>query len=143
MRPVILPSVATALVAAALSALAIGLVVAGGSYQAPEPGIPDPGALVAWGAAGAPAADQHRRDRHHRLAAGGQRAGSAGKGGVVSRAGRSDLVRACAAAAIWAVLAMAQMVFTLASVLGIDLASAASRRWWSPPMPPRSRSPGH
>lgn len=126
MRPVILPSVATALVAAALSALAIGLVVAGGSYQAPEPGIPDPGALVAWGAPVLRLLTNIAAIATIGWLLAASVLDPAGKGGVVSPAGRSDLVRACAAAAIWAVLAMAQMVFTLASVLGIDLASAAS-----------------
>ena len=41
--------VAAALVALTLISVAFGLVVAGGSYEAALPGLPDPGPIVGWG----------------------------------------------------------------------------------------------
>ncbi len=49
-----------------------------------------------------------------------------GKDGIVSRTGRVDLVRAATAAAIWAALALVQLLFELATVLGLSLSAAAS-----------------
>ena len=42
--------IAVALGALALVATAVGLVLAGGSYEPALPGLPDPGATVGWGA---------------------------------------------------------------------------------------------
>ena len=43
--------VGAALVAVAVSALVVALVVAGGAYEAPPPGITDAGPIVVWGTA--------------------------------------------------------------------------------------------
>ena len=77
-----------------LIAMAVGLVVAGGSYEPSTPGLPDPGPIVGWGL---PIL------RMLTLLAGaltvGWLIGAAfldpqGKGGVVSPTGRRDLMRA-------------------------------------------------
>jgi len=126
MRPIVLTSIATALGVAALAAMAVGLVAAGGAYQAPAPGIPDPGPIVVWGTA----ILRLLTDLAAVTTVGFLLAASvldpSGKAAVVSPVGRRDLVRASIAAAAWAVLAMAQMLFTLATVLGVDLGTAAS-----------------
>ena len=126
MRPGILSSIAALMVALALSALAVALVVAGGGYASPGPGMPDPGPLVAWGTP----ALRLLTDLAAVATIGWLLAASvldpSGKEGIVSRFGRDDLVRACFAGGAWAVLAMMQMVFTLASILGVDLSTAAS-----------------
>lgn len=122
-----LPAVlASAILAAALAAMAVALVVAGGGYLAPPPGIPDPGSVVVWGTPTL----RLLTDAAGIATIGWLLAASvldpAGKGGIVSRAGRADLLRASISAVVWAVLAMAQMVFTLADVLGVQLDQAAS-----------------
>lgn len=113
-------------VALGLIAMAIGLVVAGGAYEPSTPGLPDPGPLVGWGLPilrvltlltgaltvgwliGAAFLDPH------------------GKGGVVSTTGRRDLTRATITAGVWAVLALLQMFFLLAAILGVGLDRAMS-----------------
>ena len=114
------------LVVLALSSLAVSLVIADGAYAEPAPGIPDPGVLVGWGT---PIL------RLLTTIAGIATIGwllaaaiidPAGKQGVLSPAGRRDVIRAAWSAAIWAVLAIAQLVFTLASALALPLTSAAS-----------------
>lgn len=126
MRRGILPSIGTLLAVLGLSSLAVALVIAGGGYAAPAPGIPDPGPLVAWGTP----ALRLLTDLAAIATIGWLLAASvldpSGKDGIVSRVGRNDLIHACLAGATWAVLAMTQMVFTLASILGIDLSAAAS-----------------
>lgn len=109
-----------------LIAMAIALVVAGGSYEPSIPGLPDPGPVVGWGLPilrlltllagaltvgwliGAAFLDPH------------------GKTGVVSATGRRDLTRATVTAGIWAVLALLQMFFLLAEILGVGLDRAMS-----------------
>ena len=112
--------------ALALIAMSIGLVVAGGSYEPSTPGLPDPGALVGWGLPSL---------RLLTTLAGSLTVGwliaaafldPQGKAGVVSPTGRHDLMRAVVTAAIWAVLALLQMFFLLAEILGVPLERAMS-----------------
>lgn len=126
MRPVVLPSMAGVLVVASLSAMAVGLVASGGDYQVPAAGIPDPGPLVAWGTPTLRLLTNIAAVATVGWLLAASVLDPAGKDGVVSRAGRRDLIRAAAAAATWAVVAMAQMIFSLASILGVDLSTAAS-----------------
>jgi len=109
-----------------LLAMAIGLTVAGGSYEPSIPGLPDPGPVVGWGL---PIL------RMLTLLAGaltvGWLIGAAfldphGKGGVVSPTGRKDLTRTVVTSGIWAVLALLQMFFLLAEILGVGLDRAMS-----------------
>ena len=109
-----------------LIAMAIGLVVAGGAYEPSTPGLPDPGPIVGWGL---PIL------RLLTLLAGaltvGWLVGAAfldpqGKDGVVSPTGRRDLTRAVITSGIWAVLALLQMFFLLAEILGVGLDRAMS-----------------
>jgi putative copper resistance protein D len=106
--------------------MAIGLTVAGGAYEPSIPGLPDPGPVVGWGL---PIL------RMLTLLAGaltvGWLIGAAfldpqGKGGVVSPTGRRDLTRAVITSGIWAVLALLQMFFLLAEILGVGLDRAMS-----------------
>ena len=122
-RPGLLAAGAAAL---GLIAMAIGLVTAGGSYEPSIPGLPDPGPIVGWGL---PVL------RMLTLLAGaltvGWLIGAAfldpqGKDGVVSPTGRRDLTRAVVTSGIWAVLALLQMFFLLAEILGVGLDRAMS-----------------
>lgn len=112
---------AVAFIVALVSVLAVALVVTGGSYQAPALGLPDPGPLVVWGSP----ILRLLTDLAALATIGWLLAAAvldpAGKNGVVSPAGRKDLLRAGAAACAWAVLALAQMVFALANILGLSL----------------------
>lgn len=109
-----------------LIAMAIGLVVAGGAYEPATPGLPDPGPFVGWGL---PIL------RMLTLLAGALTVGwlfgaafldPQGKGGVVSPTGRRDLTRAVITSGVWAVLALLQMFFLLAEILGVGLDRAMS-----------------
>lgn len=109
-----------------LIAMAIGLVVAGGSYEPAAAGLPDPGPIVGWGL---PIL------RMLTLLTGALTVGwliaaafldPHGKGGVVSSTGRRDLTRTCITSGIWAVLALLQMFFLLAEILGVGLDRAMS-----------------
>ena len=120
----LVPAIALALLAVAVSAAAFGLVIAGGSYEAALPGLPDPGALVAWGT---PVL------RTLTTLAGIVTIGwllaatfldPSGRDGIVSPAGRRDLKWAAVAAIVWAELALLQMLFELANILGIPLSDA-------------------
>ena len=118
--------IAVALVALAMVATAVGLVLAGGSYEPALPGLPDPGATVGWGT---PAA-RLLSDLAAVATVGWLLAATfldpSGKDGVVSPAGRRDLRRAAIAAAVWAVLAVVQLFLELANVLGLTLSEAVS-----------------
>lgn len=113
---------AAALVAAGASSLAVALVLAGGGYTAPPPGIPDPGPVVSWGAP----ILRYLTDLAAVATIGWLLATAfldpSGRDGVVSPLGRRDLVRGALAALVWACLAFTQMVFLLADVLGLTLA---------------------
>jgi cytochrome c oxidase assembly factor CtaG/putative copper export protein len=115
-----------AFVALAISVLAVSLVISGGAYAAPAPGLPDPGPLVGWGT---PIL------RLLTTLAGIATVGwllaaaivdPAGKGGVLSPTGRRDVLRASWSAGIWAVLSLTQMVFLLASALALPLSATVS-----------------
>ena len=113
--------VTLALVIAMVSVLMVSLVITGGSYSAPAPGLPDPGALVVWGTP----ILRLLTDLAAIATIGWLLAASvldpAGKGGVVSSTGRRDLMRAAIAAFIWATLSITQMIFALANILGLSL----------------------
>ena len=118
--------VGAALVAVAVAALAFGLVVAGGNYQPALPGLPDAGPIVGWGTP----ILRTLTDIAALVTIGWLLAATildpSGKDGVVSKIGRRDLTRAMWFAGIWAVLALIQMLFQLANVLGEPLSVAAS-----------------
>jgi cytochrome c oxidase assembly factor CtaG/putative copper export protein len=112
------------MVAVSLSALAVALVVAGGAYEPPPPGITDAGATVVWGTAILRLLTNLAAIGTVGWLLAAAFLDPAGKGGIVSREGRADLKRAAIAAGVWALLAWAQMIFTLADVLGVPLATA-------------------
>ncbi len=121
-----LPLLGIGAVVLGLIAMALALVVAGGAYEPSTPGLPDPGPVVGWGL---PIL------RLLTLLAGaltvGWLIGAAfldpqGKDGVVSPTGRRDLTRAVITSGIWAVLALLQMFFLLAEILGVGLDRAMS-----------------
>ena len=120
-----LTAVAAGLVAVAIAAMAVGLVVAGGSYTEPLPGLPDPGPLVGWGAP----ALRLLTDLAAVLTIGWLLAATvldpSGKDGVVSPVGRRDLRRAGLAALAWGVLALLQLFFELANALALTLSEVA------------------
>ncbi len=105
---------------------AVALVVAGGAYEPAVPGLPDPGPVVGWGLP----ALRVLTDLAGALTAGWLLAAAFlnphGRDGVVSPSGRSDLIRAMATAAVWALLALAQMFFQLAEILGVPITRALS-----------------
>ncbi len=113
-------------IAVALLAAAVGLVVAGGAYEPAVPGLPDPGPVVGWGLP----ALRVLTDLAGALTAGWLLAAAFlnphGRDGVVSPTGRADLIRATATAAVWALLALAQMFFQLAEILGVPITRAVS-----------------
>jgi cytochrome c oxidase assembly factor CtaG/uncharacterized membrane protein len=112
------------LTALAIAATSIAMVTAGGAYEAPTPGLPDPGPIVGWGLP----ISRVLSDLAAALTAGWLIGAAfldpAGTGGVVSRLGRADLLRAAVTSSIWAVVALAQMFLTLALILGISLTEA-------------------
>ncbi len=116
--------VGASLLALAAVATAVGLVLAGGSYESALPGLPDPGPIVGWGTPFA----RLLTDLAAVATIGWLLAATfldpSGKDGVVSRTGRQDLRRAAVAAGVWAVLALVQLLLTLADVLGIPLSEA-------------------
>jgi cytochrome c oxidase assembly factor CtaG/putative copper export protein len=118
--------VGVALVALAVVATAFGMVLAGGAYAPALPGIPDPGALVGWGTP----VMRLLTDLAAIVTVGWLLAATvldpSGKDGVVSRVGRRDLRNAAIAAAVWAVLALGQIFFELANVLGVPFGEALS-----------------
>ncbi len=118
--------VGTALVVLAVVATVFGLVVAGGEYSPELPGLPDPGPLVGWGTPILRLLSDLAAVVTVGLLLAATLLDPSGKDGIVSRTGRRDLKRAAIAAAVWAVLALAQMLFELANVLGLTLAEAAS-----------------
>lgn len=119
-----LPAALLVLGAIAVGSLLVSLVVAGGAYQPAPAGLPDPGPAVGWGlpllrlATNIAAA----------LTVGWLLAAAfltpQGRDGVVSRVGRQDLLRVAWAAAAWAWLALLQLLWTLATVLGLSLGRA-------------------
>ncbi len=116
--------VSTALVALAVSSTAVGLVLTGGAYAPPPSGLPDAGPLVVWGASILRVLTDAAAVTTIGLLLSAALLAPSGKDGVVSRVGRQDVVRAGWAAFVWAVLALAQLFFVLAEVLGLPLAQA-------------------
>lgn len=111
------------LIGAALAGfgLLVGLFLGGGAYVPPEPGIPDPGAVVGWGLPVAKfAAISSATLTVGFLTSAAFLMPSAGRG-LVSRAGRRDLVAAAWSAAAWAAAALTTVLFSNATVLGMPL----------------------
>lgn len=115
---------AIALVALAVIATAVAMTTAGGAYEPSTPGLPDPGPIVGWGLP----ISRVLTDLAAALTAawliGAAFLDPAGRQGVVSPLGRADIKRTVVAAAVWAVLALVQMTFTVANVLGVPLIEA-------------------
>lgn len=118
--------ISAAFLALALSALAVSLIIGGGAYVVPAPGLPDVGPLVAWGT---PIL------RLLTTIAGIATIGwllsaaivdPAGKNGVLSPTGRKDVIRASWSAGAWAIMSITQMIFVLASALALPLTTAAT-----------------
>lgn len=122
----VVPALALALVAVTLSATAVGLVAAGGSYTVPEAGLPDPGPLVVWGAPLLRALVNLAAIATVGFLLAATLLDPSAKDGVLSRPGRRDVLRAAAAAGVWALLAFAAMLVELANILGLPLSEAIS-----------------
>jgi cytochrome c oxidase assembly factor CtaG/putative copper export protein len=116
-------SIATAMVAVAVVAAAVGLVLAGGVYEA-LPGLADPGPLVTWGTPVTRVLTDIAAIATVGLLLSATALAPSGKDGVLSQVGRRDAVRAARVAIIWAVLAAAQLFFQLALILGVPLSDA-------------------
>ena len=117
---------APALIVLAVAAMAVGLVITGDNYVVPPVGIPDVGGLIGWGTP----VLRTLTDIAAVVTIGFLLAAvvldPSGKDGTVSRAGRTDLIRAAIAALVWALLALAQSVFVVGNVLGLQLTEAIS-----------------
>ena len=117
---------APALIVLAVAAMAVGLVIGGGTYEAPAVGLPDVGGLIGWGTP----VLRTLTDIAAVVTIGFLLAAvvldPSGRDGTVSRAGRSDLIRAAVAALVWALLALAQSVFVVGNVLGLQFSQAIS-----------------
>lgn len=116
--------VAVSLIVMAIAVTAVGLVLAGGAYEPSVEGLPDTGAAVGWGLPTV----RVLTDLASIVTVGMLLAATfldpSGRDGVLSRPGRRDLIHGAIAAALWAVLAMVQVLLELASVLGIPLSEA-------------------
>lgn len=111
-------------VAVALVGLWVGLALGGGGYTPAADGLPDPGALVGWGrpiaklmATLSGTVTLGFLVSAAFLMPGADRA-------LVSRPGRRDLTVAAAAALVWSLSALATIVFTHATVVGVPLGEA-------------------
>lgn len=118
--------VAGSLAVLALVATAFGLVLADGSYVAAAEGLPDPGALVGWGAPILRALTTLAAIATIGWLLSATFLAPSTREGVVSRTGRTDLRWAAVAGLAWAVLALMQMFFELAYILGLPLGDAAT-----------------
>jgi putative copper resistance protein D len=119
-----LAAIGAALLAVAVVAAAFGMVVAGGQYREALPGLPDPGALVAWGTPILRALTGMASVATIGWLLAATFLDPSGKNGVVSQAGRRDLKWAAISAIIWAELAVVQLLFELANVLGVPFSEA-------------------
>ena len=116
--------VSAALIALALSSTAVGLVLTDGAYAEPPAGLPDAGPLVVWGASILRVLTDAAAVTTVGFLLSTAILSPSNKSGVISREGRRDVVRASWAAFIWAVLALCQLFFVLAEVLGLPLREA-------------------
>jgi len=116
--------IAVALAAVAVGAAAVGLVIAGGAYTPPPPGLPDVGGLVGWGVPMLRVVIDALSIATFGWLMAATVLDPSGRTGVISSAGRKDLVRAAGFALAWAVVALLEALFTLADVLGIPLSDA-------------------
>jgi putative copper resistance protein D len=111
-------------VAVAIAATAVGLILTGSGYEVAPQGITDTGPLIGWGVA----VLRILTDIAGILTVGFLISAAfldpSGKDGVLSAAGRQDVIRASWSAAIWAIIALIQAVFLLAYVLGVSLSEA-------------------
>ncbi len=107
-----------------LVATAIGLLIGGGAYTPPAPGIVDSGPFVGWALP---------MLRASALATGIATFGWLGyaafigpqqRGGLLGTGALADVKRAGTAAGMWAVAALAAALFSLANVLGTPLSEA-------------------
>jgi len=112
------------LIAIGIAATAIGLMVTGSSYQSAAEGISDTGPFVAWGVAILRVLTDIAGIVTIGFLVSAAFLDPSGKNGVLSAAGRKDILRGSWAAAIWAVLALVQAFFLLAYVLGVSLVEA-------------------
>jgi putative copper resistance protein D len=119
-------AVSASLIALAVSAMAVGMVIAGGAYVAPPSSIPDPGPLVVWGTSILRVLTDVAAVVTVGLLLSAVMLAPSGKDGILSRPGRRDVVRASWAAGAWAILALVQMFFLLANVLALGITDALS-----------------
>ena len=127
--PQTIPLSRVSLVGALLVVLAVattvsGLFIAGGSYEPTPIGISDPGPIVVWGSV----LLRILTDIAAVVTIGFLLAAAfldpSGKDGILSPAGRKDILRAAWSAIVWMFLALVQTVFLLANVLSISLSEA-------------------
>lgn len=118
--------IAPALIVLAVAAMAVGLVISGDAYATPPAGLPDVGGVIGWGTPVLRVLTDVAAVVTIGFLLAAVVLDPSGKDGTVSRAGRTDLIRAAVAAAIWAVLALAQSVFVVGNVLGLQLSEAIS-----------------
>ena len=121
-RPVLWPAAVGAL--AALAGLLIGLSLGGAAYEPATDGLPDPGALVGWGLPLAKATTVITGTLTLGFLISAAFLMPGADRSVVSRPGRADLVIAAGAAFVWSLAALATLVFTLATVVGLPLGEA-------------------
>ena len=122
----VVPWLAVALVAVVVSITALGLVIVGGAYTPPPAGLPDVGSVVGWGTPLVRALTDIAAIATVGWLLAATVLDPSGRDGVVSPAGRRDLIRAAVFAIVWSLLALVQALLTLADVLGIPLADAVS-----------------
>jgi putative copper resistance protein D len=122
--PVNVPGLLVVGLAITVAATGLGLVIGGGAYTAPVPGITDAGPLVGWLL---PVA------RSLTLAFGvasfgwlfyAAFLGTQQPGGLLGSSARADVRRAGTAAGLWAIAAAVAALLSLANVLGSPLAEA-------------------
>ncbi len=110
----------------AIVATLIGLVFSGASYQPAPNGLPDSGPLVGWLLPTATVTTfAAAMACVGWLLLAGFLDPSAGKN-IVSKRGRTAMLRASAAAGIWCVVSLIAAVLKLASILGVDISTAVA-----------------
>jgi len=108
----------------AVLATTAAMVAAGGAYEPSTPGLPDPGAIIGWGLPISRVLTDLAAAVTAAWLIGAAFLDPAGRTGTVSSLGRADIMRAVVSAAVWAVLALIQMVLTVGNVLGVPLSEA-------------------